>query len=588
MSSLRRLVVLLALSGCGAEDVPDGGVDPGGAWAATKAIAVDADGDGEPNTTDCDDANPAAYTGAAEVCDAVDTDCDGIVDNDACPCVDDTDGDHAFLFCTTDATWDDAQAACAGFGYHLADVEDAAEEAWIWATAESIDGGTGWWHGANDRATEGVFAWDGGADSAWASWRAGEPNDYLGGEDCGAFADDGGGAWNDKACTVAYPYVCEAGCRWSTWYADTDGDGFGDASAATRACDAPADTVADATDCDDADASVSPGGAEVCGGADEDCDGLFDAADSSVDPGTFVAGWADADGDGYGGDVPVLGCAGGAGVSAVGGDCDDTDPTVYPGAPDVEDGRDGDCDGYAEVDDTDDDGLTRADEVALGLHPDNPDSDADGLPDGAEVGDPDAPYDHDADGAIDALDADDDGDRLTTLGEIGAYDWADPAASPDDTDRDGTPDHLDRDSDADTVPDGEDSVVDTDRDRVPNVEDPDDDGDALPTADERSIDIDGDGVPDRDPDGDGVESWLDTDADGDGCRDGTLDGPSDPNENGIPAWVDPAECGGTTAIVPPSAEPETCGCAAGPAAGGSPILLLLGAAAAFRRRRASA
>jgi hypothetical protein len=58
-----------------------------------------------------------------------------------------------------------------------------------------------------------------------------------------------------------------------TWYADADGDGFGDPTAATIACEAPADAVADGTDCDDTDGAVHPGAPEACGdGVDQDCD----------------------------------------------------------------------------------------------------------------------------------------------------------------------------------------------------------------------------------------------------------------------------------------------------------------------------
>ena len=93
-------MVIGLLVGCAAEDEPR----PAGEW--TPAIkAADADGDGELDTTDCDDGDPAVHTGASETCDATDEDCDGIVDDGACPCTDDTDGDHAFLFCTTRATW---------------------------------------------------------------------------------------------------------------------------------------------------------------------------------------------------------------------------------------------------------------------------------------------------------------------------------------------------------------------------------------------------------------------------------------------------------------------------------------------------
>ena len=51
----------------------------------------------------------------------------------------------------------------------------------------------------------------------------------------------------------------------STWYADTDGDGYGDAGVSSTACDHPEAMPDDATDCDDADASVYPGATELEG-----------------------------------------------------------------------------------------------------------------------------------------------------------------------------------------------------------------------------------------------------------------------------------------------------------------------------------
>ena len=49
----------------------------------------------------------------------------------------------------------------------------------------------------------------------------------------------------------------------TTFYADADGDGYGDAASTTLACSVPAGYVADATDCNDANASINPGAAEV-------------------------------------------------------------------------------------------------------------------------------------------------------------------------------------------------------------------------------------------------------------------------------------------------------------------------------------
>lgn len=63
-----------------------------------------------------------------------------------------------------------------------------------------------------------------------------------------------------------------------TWYADADGDLYGDfADAVTTCAGAPAGYLSDATDCDDLDAEVNPGMVEVCGdGIDQNCNGMSD------------------------------------------------------------------------------------------------------------------------------------------------------------------------------------------------------------------------------------------------------------------------------------------------------------------------
>ncbi len=48
----------------------------------------DKDGDGSPDTEDCDDLNPGIYPGAYEYCDGADNDCDGLIDEDCTPCPD--------------------------------------------------------------------------------------------------------------------------------------------------------------------------------------------------------------------------------------------------------------------------------------------------------------------------------------------------------------------------------------------------------------------------------------------------------------------------------------------------------------------
>jgi hypothetical protein len=128
----------------------------------------------------------------------------------------------------------------------------------------------------------------------------------------------------------------------TAWYADSDGDGYGDAGSTTVACDEPSGYVSDDTDCDDADAGANPGEDEVCDGDDDDCDGLVDESDA-IDAGTW---YTDADGDGYGDeDSGVTDCTQPSGTISTGGDCLDTDDTVYPGDTEVcGDGVVNDCD----------------------------------------------------------------------------------------------------------------------------------------------------------------------------------------------------------------------------------------------------
>jgi hypothetical protein len=140
--------------------------------------------------------------------------------------------------------------------------------------------------------------------------------------------------------------IDEAGAVDETlWYPDVDGDGFGDPEVPQSACDAPAGYVASDEDCDDRAPTVFPGADEFCNAVDDDCDGATDEA-GALDARVW---YLDADGDGWGSTAgTAVGCSAPTGYVATATDCRDADGSIYPGAPEVCDGVDQDCDGTAD------------------------------------------------------------------------------------------------------------------------------------------------------------------------------------------------------------------------------------------------
>jgi len=177
----------------------------------------------------------------------------------------------------------------------------------------------------------------------------------------------------------------------TTVWDDADGDGFGDPAAPAVACAPGPGTAGNAQDCDDGDAAVNPAAAEVCNAADDDCDGF-------ADEGLLVRYYGDVDGDSYGDDAaPVDACTRPDGTAAQGGDCDDADFSVFPGAPEsCDDPVDRNCDGAVAYADGDGDGwaaCVECDDRDAAVHPGaaevcngGVDDDCDGAADDADAG----------------------------------------------------------------------------------------------------------------------------------------------------------------------------------------------------------
>nr|MBX2871451.1 T9SS type A sorting domain-containing protein [Saprospiraceae bacterium] len=123
------------------------------------------------------------------------------------------------------------------------------------------------------------------------------------------------------------------------FYYDADKDGYGDDSKWLDACFEPTGYVKIAGDCADDNSHLNPGVKEVCDGFDNNCDGQIDEG--------FERNWVylDADGDGFGDPAQgILACVVPPNYTMNDEDCQDGDSSVYPGAPEICDGQDNDCD----------------------------------------------------------------------------------------------------------------------------------------------------------------------------------------------------------------------------------------------------
>ena len=124
------------------------------------------------------------------------------------------------------------------------------------------------------------------------------------------------------------------------WFFDGDGDSYGDQASSVQSCQPPAeDWVLEGGDCDDDAPSVHPGALEYCNDIDDDCNGATDEQ-GAVDATSW---FYDGDSDGYGNEVGEF-CVPPQDYVSLDGDCDDTDPDIYPDAPERCNNQDDDCD----------------------------------------------------------------------------------------------------------------------------------------------------------------------------------------------------------------------------------------------------
>ncbi|MCF8244873.1 MAG: hypothetical protein K9J37_09110 [Saprospiraceae bacterium] len=301
---------------------------------------------------DCDDTNADVYPGATELCDGLDNNCNGQVDDGAAPLSWYQDSDMDGFGDPNNST-----LSCSPPPGTVLNADDCDD-----TNAAIFPGNTETCNGIDDNcdgtADEGVLLafyidsdGDGFGDAAVTVFACTAPVDYVNVagdcddtnasifpsaiETCNGLDDNCDGTVDEGVMTV--------------FYADSDGDGFGNAATTQMACDAPAGFVAVSGDCNDSNASVFPGASETCNGVDDNCDG-------TVDEGVMTVFYADTDGDGFGDAATTqMACDAPTGFVAVSGDCNDANATIFPGATELCDGLDNDCDGTVPADEVDGD-----------------------------------------------------------------------------------------------------------------------------------------------------------------------------------------------------------------------------------------
>lgn len=124
----------------------------------------------------------------------------------------------------------------------------------------------------------------------------------------------------------------------ATYYQDADSDGYGDPASPRVATSQPAGYVPDNTDCDDSAAAVHPGATEINDGLDNNCNGQVDDV--------HITYYQDADSDSYGNPaITQLAISQPTGYVLDNTDCNDSSAAAYPGATEIGDGIDNNCNG---------------------------------------------------------------------------------------------------------------------------------------------------------------------------------------------------------------------------------------------------
>ena len=336
---------------------------------------TDGDGFGDPNVSqnncsqpsgfvtndlDCDDGSMASYPGNTEVCDLIDNDCDGNIDG--------PNATDALLFFIDDdndgyGNPNASVESCTQPSGYVADNTDCDDNSNLAAPnlteiCDNIDNDC---NGAVDdgQALQGMLYYsdadqDGYGNPNMPLQACSQPNGYVADStDCDDYDNDSyptATEYCDGEDNDCDTFVDNSAVDGFVYFADNDGDGFGDPTTQMQSCNMPSGTVTQAGDCNDNDVTTYSGATEICDGVDNNCNGTLDDGLSLT---TF---WLDTDADNWGdsNQPSIEACSAPSGYTDTDGDCNDGNANISPdGIEDCLDGLDNDCSGNSDCDDWD-------------------------------------------------------------------------------------------------------------------------------------------------------------------------------------------------------------------------------------------
>ena len=346
----------------------DGNIDETGS-AITLYSDTDGDGFGNPlqsilscfvidgyvvNNADCNDASDAISPDSSEICDNIDNDCDGNIDENSTDATEwfldyDDDGHgsptHTVFSCVAPSGYvalatdcDDLHASsnpsqseiCDGLDNNCDDaIDNNASNAMTFYVDGDDDG-----FGSETETTVGCSMPEGFADNTMDCDDSNPDIHPNASEVCDTV---------DNNCNQN---IDEEPTDGQTYFLDYDSDGFGNPDFVLIRCTQPINYVENSDDCNDANSNISPDSSEICDNIDNDCDNQID--EESID---VLEYFFDGDQDGFGKiSQSSFGCTVPDGYTIVSGDCQDLNPDINPNIPEICDNIDNNCND--EIDET--------------------------------------------------------------------------------------------------------------------------------------------------------------------------------------------------------------------------------------------